>query len=102
MHILISWDIKAEGGVWSDINSDLKECLKGFSWTKPLSTLYIVELYDSDDRKEIKSDLINVCNSYDEKIHFIITPVMQGGTYVGLLPKSLWPKIRKRTEDGDE
>ncbi|WP_236685569.1 hypothetical protein [Geobacter pickeringii] len=99
MHIVISWDIKADGANWKELNEKMKGCLSGYSWVKPLTTLYIVKIYSSEDRKQIRDDLVSVCRDNPKKVNFIMSPAMEGGSYSGWLPKSLWPKIEKRTED---
>lgn len=77
----------------------LKECLDGYSWVKPLSTLYIVKVDDSEDRMSIKDGLVEVCENHPKLIYVIVSPLMQGGRYGGWLSKDLWPKIRQRAED---
>lgn len=99
MHIVVSWDIKAEGEQWKSLNAQLKECLSGYSWVKPLTTLYIVKVDDKEDRGLIKDSLAEVCRANPKLINLVISPAMQGGRYGGWLPKSMWPKIRERTED---
>jgi hypothetical protein len=99
MHIVVSWDIKAEGEEWKALNAQLKDCLSGYSWVKPLTTLYIVKLDDNDDRQLIKDSLVRVCKTQPKLINLVISPLMQGGRYGGWLPKTMWTKIRERTED---
>ena len=98
MHVLISWDIKAEGSEWTSLNDQLKECLEGYSWIKPLSTFYIAAVEDSEDRALLRKNMIAVCKENPKKIHFIISQAMQGGSYGGWLPKTLWPKIKQLVE----
>jgi hypothetical protein len=98
MHIVISWDIHAEGDRWKELNDELKECLSGYSWVKPLTTLYIVQVAARGDRIAIKDALVEICRENPKLINVVVSPAMQGGTYSGWLSKSLWPKIQKRTE----
>lgn len=102
MHILISWDIKAEGVKWNNLNQELRECLKGYSWVKPLKTVYIVKIAELDDRQSIRESLTAVCSSNKGLINCIVTPAMEGGSYNGWLPKRLWSKIRERVEVASE
>ena len=99
MHILVSWDIRAQGARWTEINDRLKECLKGYSWVKPLKTLYIVQIDTIETREAIRQGLAAVCADCPKEVHLILTPAMEGGKYGGWLPKRLWPKIRQRTGD---
>jgi hypothetical protein len=97
MHILISWDIHASGARRNEINAKLKECVSGYSWVRPLTTLYIVQFDDLEDRELIKAALVDLCGQFPREIYFIMSPAMEGGLYNGWLPKRLWPKIRQRT-----
>ena len=97
MHTIISWDIKAEGDEWEALNTSLRNCLDGYSWVKPLTTFYVVQLDDASERQELKDCLTEVCRANPKKINLIIAPAMEGGSYGGWLPKTLWPKIKQRT-----
>ena len=99
MHIVISWDIHAKGARWDEINDEMKECLSGYSWVKPLTTFYVVQVSGNEDRTRLKKALVDVCRNYPKMINLIVSPTMQGGSYGGWLPKSLWPKLRKRTRE---
>ena len=96
MHALVSWNIKAESPQWEELNEELKSCLEDYSWVKPLSTLYIVQIEDAYDHLSLKESLAEVCRDHPNMIHFVMGPPIQGGNYDGWLPKSLWPAIRKR------
>ncbi|CAI9009773.1 MULTISPECIES: hypothetical protein [Burkholderia] len=98
MHVTISWDISASDNRWSEINDMMKAKLKGYSWVKPLKSVYVVKVDSLEDRIELKDALNDVIKSVDEKIHLLITPAMEGGTYAGWLPKGLWEKINLRTK----
>ena len=54
MHVLVSWDIKAESPQWEELNEELRVCLEDYSWVKPLSTLYIVQIEDAHDLLNLK------------------------------------------------
>jgi hypothetical protein len=98
MHFVLSWDIQAEGDEWSEVNKAMKLCLEGYSWVKPLSTFYIVKVSSQDEWEWIKEDLKEVAKNTDLTVHFVVSPLMDGGRYDGWLPKKTWPKIRKRTD----
>lgn len=98
MHVTVSWDISASGQRWAEVNALMKAALKGYSWVRPLSALYIVKVDSPEDRIALKEALVNVIKSVDVKVHVIITPAMEGGTYSGWLPKGLWEKINQRTK----
>ncbi|MGD9874615.1 MAG: hypothetical protein AB7T27_10145 [Kiritimatiellia bacterium] len=97
LHILISWDIKEKEPRWSELNSELKKCLSGYSWVKPLTTTYIVKIPSVEHRQAIRQKLVEVCQTNAKEINLLISPAMQGGSYGGWLPKDMWEKIRART-----
>ncbi|MBU0482872.1 MAG: hypothetical protein KKG47_17410 [Proteobacteria bacterium] len=99
MHVVVSWDIEAEGDQWDQLNGEMKKCLSGYSWVKPLTTFYIVQVSGNQGRTRLKDALVAVCQEHPKLIHFVISPAMRGGLYSGWLPKSLWPTIRQRTRE---
>jgi len=98
MHITVCWDISAGSDRWTQINNQMKESLKGYSWARPLRTLYVIKVETEDDRQKIKDSLVSVIKSVPEKVHLIVTPAMSGGVYAGWLPKDMWEKINQRTK----
>jgi len=98
MHVTVSWDISATGPRWTEINELMKGALEGYSWARPLKSLYIVKVDSVEERNALKEALVNVAKSIDEKVYFLMTPAMDGGTYTGWLPKNLWEKINQRTK----
>jgi hypothetical protein len=97
LHLQISWDIKASQPRWGRINEELRECLTGYSWVKPLTTTYIVQIPSLEHRQAIREKIIEVCRSNKKEVNVLISPAMQGGQYSGWLPQDLWPKVQKRT-----
>jgi hypothetical protein len=98
MHIVVSWDISAEGQRWDEINKRLREGLAGFSWARPLSTFYVVRLISEPDRSTIQQRLVAVARSVTETVHIVLSPVMSGGRYDGYLPKDMWAKLNERSD----
>ena len=98
MHVIVSWDIRADSKEWSELNNELRKCLKGYSRAKPLSTLYIVKLNSPEEREYIRSEIIKICRNKPKTINLIISPLIEGDKYSGWLPQPMWEKIRERTE----
>lgn len=98
MHVMLSWDIPAEGERWKEINQQLRECLSSYSWVRPLKTVYVVKVDDHAERKALIAALTDVARSAPERVHFLMTPAMSGGGYNGFLPRDMWEKVTKRTE----
>jgi len=101
MHFVVSWDVQADGDAWNTANAELKECLSGYSWVKPLSTLYVVKIQNEESYEAIKESLKEVSRNSSVTIHFLVTPIMNGGRYDGWLPKKMWPLIREKAQDNE-
>ena len=97
LHIAVSWDIPATDDRWKALNEQMLEALKPYSWVRPLSTFYIVQIHSESARGGIQSALEAVAKAAPERIHFLISPAMQGGKYNGYLSSGAWPKINERT-----
>jgi len=97
MHFIVSWDIKASNPEWNRLNEGMKEILKPYSWARPLTTLYIVNVQDQTTWNNILTNLQNYCNINKGKIDFIMSPLMSGGRYDGILNKEMWDEINKRS-----
>lgn len=97
MHFVISWDIKTQGERRSSIESLLFAGLKNFSWVRPLTTFYIVQINTLNDWNNLFNYFISISKYYQNEINFIMTPPMSGGRYNGLLPQNLWKDINNKS-----
>lgn len=99
MHFVVSWDIEAKSDRWNTINLDLRGTLDGHSWVRPLSTFYIVKIASQEQWNKIFAAITEKRKGYPEVIRVVMSPLMRGGRYNGLLPKDMWEKVNKRTEE---
>jgi hypothetical protein len=99
VHIIVSWDItnQPEPGAWNMWNERMKEVLKPYAWVRPLGTVYVVPIQYEFERQTINTGLTRVSNQAAGSIHFMVSPAMAGGQYVGVLPQNLWPELNKRS-----
>ena len=97
MHIAISWDINAEDQRWKSIDRQMRKAIRQYSWVRPLSTFYVVEISSKADRNIIVDNLLKVAESVSETVHFLATPLMASGLYDGYLPEDSWDEINERT-----
>ena len=96
MHFLVTWDIKSVLE-YNKLNTQLKSCLKGYSWVRPMKNIYIVRVDSIEDRTTIRQSLNSIAKNNPKQINILISPLMDGGSYSGWLPLKLWEKIKKRT-----
>jgi hypothetical protein len=97
MHFVVSWDISAQGEEWTRINNDLVAVLKPYSWVRPLTTLYVVNVSSQETWNTILAALQSTAQRHG-KVNFLMTPLMQGGGYNGFLPTNLWNEINMRSK----
>lgn len=98
MHIAVSWDIKAENPRWGIINERLLEKIKPYSWVRPVNTFYVIKVDSVERRVEIVKSLTQAAQGVPESVFFVVTPLMVGGRYDGLLPKENWDQLNERTD----
>lgn len=99
MHIVVSWNIKALGARKSALNDEMKSCLKDYSWARPLeNNVYVVKIDTAEEREILQDRLLKVAKEAPEKVHFLMSPAMDGGRYNGWLPRPMWAKINKRVD----
>jgi hypothetical protein len=98
VHVMVAWEIsEEEPSRKTEIDSALKEALKGYSWVRPLGNVYVVKVKSDQDRDRLGESLKAVARE-SSGVHVIFSPAMEGGRYNGWLPKDLWPKIRQRVD----
>lgn len=98
MHIAVTWDISASGARWNEINDQMREVLRPFSWVRPLTTFFVVRVNRGGDRDTIRDGLVAIAKSVAEQVHFVVSPIMSPGRYDGYLPQDMWSELNQRTE----
>ena len=97
MHFVVSWDISSQGEEWNRLNEQMKEKLAPYSWARPLTTFYVVNVNSQETWNSILNQMTSVCKSNPNKINFVMTPLMSGGQYNGMLNNDMWAEINKRS-----
>lgn len=97
MHFVVSWDINAQGAEWNQHNEGLKTVLKPYSWARPLTTFYIVNVPSQQEFDFILNSLTQYSQSFPGKINIVMSPLMSGGRYNGVLPQNMWDEINSRS-----
>ena len=75
------------------IRAEIAMTLDGKYTESPLEDVYVVQLADNTEWKELVSALQVIGAKYPQRLQFILTPLMEGGTYDGWIPKHMWPKL---------
>ena len=97
MHFIVSWEIKATGDEFTRINDELRDKLKLHSWVRPLTSLYVVNVASQEIWNSILKELQSVGEKYPNKINLLLSPLMQGGRYNGLMGSKMWDEINQRS-----
>lgn len=96
MHILVAWEIKAEGLRWTQIDDTLCEVLKRYPATKVLPTLHLVRVSNYQDRDSVMRALLRQIETMGNQVELLVSPVMEG-RYEGYLPDQIWPSVNAIT-----
>ncbi len=101
MHFVVSWDIRASGIEWTNLDNKMREKLDSYFYTRPLKMLYIVKADSQQEWDSIYTELIAVCKDNANEINFIMTPLMNGGRYSGFIPENLWEEVNESVKEGE-
>lgn len=78
------------------IGSELQGVLAPYSWARPMTNFYVVQVNSSDQYTTIANGLFTVARKYPAAVYLIVSPIMAGGNYTGQLPQNMWPELNKR------
>jgi hypothetical protein len=97
MHFMVAWSIDAPQGDWELIDNALCHCLDGYPWVRAFMTTHVVYIQTAFQWHDISEKLAQQANLSPFRVSYIMTPVMQGGAYDGVLEQKLWDAINKIT-----
>jgi hypothetical protein len=99
MHIMLAWSVATDDeSERKAINGRMREALDGYSWVRVMPSVYVVKIDEADERDVLHERFREIVTSVPETVHFLISPLMEGGRYNGWLPNRLWPKINERID----
>ncbi|MFY0483470.1 hypothetical protein ACI6PS_12775 [Flavobacterium sp. PLA-1-15] len=96
MHFIVSWDIPATIPNRETFENQLRECFRQFRFVKPLTTFYIIEVPSQIEYNNIISALSTLGRT-QPGFRFVVSPIMNGGRYNGLLQNDEWTLINQIT-----
>ncbi len=97
MHFVLTYDIHSSGQERSNIENQINEVINQYSWVKPLTTTYVVNVAGQNQWDLILNALQNISRNNPSKLNFLMTPLMSGGRYNGMLNENLWIEINNRS-----
>jgi len=97
MHLLVSWEFRAQNPQNVPINAELVAIVQAYPFVHVLPNSYVVTVTSADQYQEVLNRLVAVAQRNPNSFYMIISPPMTGGRYGGFLPSTLWPEINNRT-----
>lgn len=97
MHFVLTYDLSATGERRTEIERRIENILSNHRHVKRLSTFYIVHVSNNIEWESIRSALTTLVNEISERMHFIMSPLMNGGMYNGILSTGEWDEINAIT-----
>lgn len=97
MHCVISWDIPTTPNR-DTYQNQLIECFSKYLHSKPLTTFYIVKIPSQSEYSTMVTNLQNIGKTIGSGFKLVISPVMTGGRYDGLLNTTFWTTINQICE----
>lgn len=75
MHFVVSWDLRAQGNLRTEVHNAMREGLRGYSWLCLLPAFYIVDVNSEQDWHAIHKNLLSVAQKYSGEVNFLMGPV---------------------------
>lgn len=97
MHFVLSYDLGATGERRTQIENEIHSVISPYRNVKRLTTFYIIHVESSAVWETIRGQLTTLSSSIPERFNFIMTPLMDGGMYNGMLPQDQWININAIT-----
>jgi hypothetical protein len=97
MHFVLTYDIHSTGQTRSNIENQISAVINQYSWVKPLTTTFVVNVQGQAQWDIILNALTNISRNNPSSLNFLMTPLMSGGRYNGMLNENLWVEINNRS-----
>lgn len=100
MHFIVAWDIDVPKEQLHHVERKMNFLLNQFTWVRPLEqNMFIVKAKSQTEWNRLNRGLLGVAEAYPEDaVNFIMSPLMSGGTYDGLLKEDLWNDVNDITK----
>jgi hypothetical protein len=97
MHFVLSYDLGATGERRTQIENEIHSIIAPYRNVKCLTTFYVIHVSNHSEWELMRQQLSNYSTRISEKLNFIMTPLMDGGMYNGMLPQDQWININAIT-----
>jgi hypothetical protein len=97
MHFVFSYNIAGAKEEVIRLKKEIDKIIKPNRWANRLTDFYIVESESQANWESILKQFQDLSNNSPAKFHFIMSPLMSGGRYNGILPQGSWEFVNKIT-----
>lgn len=97
MHIVMTYDLSATNARRTEIEERIEGILQPYRHVKRLSTFYVIHIDSAAMAESIRQGMDNLSREITETLLFIISPMMTGGKYNGLLQLGQWEELNAIT-----
>lgn len=99
MHCIFSYDLQLEAGQRrQEIENQIEGILQQYTPNvRRLSTFFIIHLRNQAEWDTLLDRLSRLSRGIPETFYFILSPIMDGGRYNGILPRGEWDGINAIT-----
>ncbi|HWY13130.1 MAG TPA: hypothetical protein VN026_17470 [Bacteroidia bacterium] len=98
MHFVLATEIGVTGARRTQIEQEIDRILKPYKFARRLNSFYVVHINSTTEWDIILSQLQNYSKSIPEGFYFIMSPIIQGGRYDGMLETGQWDFINEITK----
>lgn len=95
MHFIVSWDIPITTPNREGIESQLIGCFNSYQYIKPLTTFYVIKVSSQTEYSNVLTNLQTIGKGISGAFRLVVSPVMTGGRYDGLLDNETWKTINQ-------
>jgi len=96
MHCIVAWEIHDDSFKHRLLNREMLDCFEGYSIAQVLSTLFVINVENSDEYVALHDRLLNVAQEHKGRVEFVMSPLMRSGQYAGYFDKTKWDRITEK------
>jgi len=99
MHFIVAWEIHDDSINYNLMNKKMLDCFEGYSIVQVLSTLFVVNVSETDQYIKLHDTMLKIAQEHGDKIEFILSPLMSSGQYAGYFEQKKWNSMTEEIYD---
>ena len=97
MHFVLSYDLSLQGEQRTQVENQIQTIISPYRHVRCLTTFYIVHIDDRVAWQNILNLLSELSRQNQGQLLFVMSPIMHGGRYNGMLQTGGWDAINELT-----